>query len=82
MLAHAYNIIIIHGVGSPVHGIDFVGSLNANYKQFLSMLMKNMKLPIVASYDSYMAIHTSIANTDISLASWFQKHLSYPKRAH
>ena len=78
MLAHAYNIIIIHGVGSPVHVIDFVGSLNANYKQFLSMLIRTVHLPISEDYDSYMATNTATVNTYIILVREFQKHNSDP----
>ena len=39
MLAHSYNIIIDHGVGAPVHGIEVVYGLNYTYKRFISMLI-------------------------------------------
>ena len=54
MLAHTYNIIIDSGVGALGHIIKVVGGLNANYIQFLSMLMKNVQLPGAADYDSHM----------------------------
>ena len=44
--------------------------------------MTTVKLPGVDTNDSQMVIHTSISNTDISLARLFQKHLSYPTREH
>ena len=38
MLAHAYNIIIYRGIGSPINGRVVVDGLNRNYKRFISML--------------------------------------------
>ena len=58
MLAHTYNIIIDSGVGASGHGIKVVDGLNANDRQFLSMLMKTVQLPGVAEYDTQMAVHT------------------------
>ena len=81
MLAHTYNIIIDSGVGASGHGIKVVDGLNANDRQFLSMLMKTVQLPDAADYDSHMEIYTSTANTDIGLARELQK-LSYPTQAH
>ena len=46
------------------------------------MLMKNVQLPGAEAYESQMEIHTSTANTEISLARKFQKHLSDPTQAH
>ena len=78
MLAHAYNIIIDYGVVSIGYGIEFVDCFNANEKRLISMLMTTLQLSGAAAYDLHMAIHTSTANTDISLAREFQKHLSDP----
>ena len=63
MLAHAYNIIIDCVVRSPGHGSEFVDGLNANKKQFLSMLMKNMQNNGAAAYDTQVEMHTSTVNT-------------------
>ena len=52
MLAHAYNIIIDHDVGSPVHDREFFDSLNANDKSFISMIMIYVQLPGAAAYES------------------------------
>ena len=46
------------------------------------MLMTTVQLSGSADYDSQMLIHTSTANTDISLSRKFQNYLSYPTRAH
>ena len=41
-----------------------------------------MQLPYAEYYESQMAMHTSTANTDISLAKDFQKNLSDSTSAH
>ena len=64
--------------GELVHGREVVYDLNDKEKRFISMLMTNKRLPGAAAYDSQMAMNTSTENIDISLASEFQKHLSYP----
>ena len=46
------------------------------------MLMKIVQLPGAEAYELQMVIHTSTANTDISLARDFQKSISYSTRAH
>ena len=55
------------GVVEPGHVRDVVDGLNVTNKMFISMLMTTVKLPGAAAYESYMVIHTSTANTDISL---------------
>ena len=40
-----------------------------------------MPLPDAKAYESHTVMHTSTANTDISLEREFQKHLSDPTRA-
>ena len=62
MLAHAYNIIIDHGVGSPVYVREVVGGFNATDKRFLSMLMKTVQLPDASEYNIQMIAHTSTVN--------------------
>ena len=69
MLSHEYNIIIDRDVGAPGYGIEVIYVLNANNKQFISMLMVTVKLTDAADYDSNMAMHTSTAKIDIILAS-------------
>ena len=78
ILAHAYNTIIDCGVGAPVHG----RYVNATNKRFLSVLIADVQLSGVEAYESHMAMHTSTANTNISLARELQKHLSDPTWAH
>ena len=46
------------------------------------MLVKILKLPGVATNNSQVVMHTSMSNTDISIARLFQKYLSHPTRAH
>ena len=46
------------------------------------VLMTTLQLPDAADYKSQMAMHTSTANTGISFAREFQKHLSDPTWAH
>ena len=41
-----------------------------------------MPLPDAKAYESHTVMHTSTANTDISLEREFQKHLSDPTRAN
>ena len=43
MLAHEYNIIIDHVVGSPSNGKYFVDGLNEIDKNYPSMLMGKLK---------------------------------------
>ena len=52
MLAHVYNIIIDRGVEAPGHGQKVVYGLNFTEKLLLLMLMKTVKLPGEAAYDS------------------------------
>ena len=44
--------------------------------------MTNVQLPGAEDYGSHMAMHTSTANTDISLAREFRKHISDSTWAH
>ena len=76
MLAQVYNIISFCGVGVPVRGIEFVPGFYATDRRLLSMLIKILQLPGAAAYESHMKIHTSNANTDISLSREFLKHIS------
>ena len=46
------------------------------------MLTTTVKLPGAEDYDSHMAMHTSTAKTDTSLAREFQKNISYPTWVH
>ena len=77
-MKHAYSIIIDCGVEAPGHGREVVDGFNATEKRLILMLMTTVKRPGAESYESHMAMHTSAANTDISLARKFQKHLSDP----
>ena len=81
MLAHAYNITIYHVVGASGHGREVVGSLDFTGKIFLSNLMTTVQLPGAEACESQMEMHTSNANTDISLVRGFLKHLSDPTRS-
>ena len=51
-------------------------------KSFISMLISTARLIGAASYESYTVMHTSAANTDISLARELQKSISDPTQAH
>ena len=82
MLAHAYNIIIDHGVRSPVNVKEVVDGLNNTGKWLLYILMTTVQLSVAADYESQTGKHTSDANTDISLAREFKKHISDPTQAH
>ena len=66
MLAHSYNIIIDHVAGVIGHVREFFDRLIATYS-----LMTTVKLPGSEAYYSHMEIHSSTANTDISLARGF-----------
>ena len=59
ILAHAYDIIIYHGVGAPGH---------ATNKQFLSLFIATAQLTGASDYYSHMAINTSTMNTATSIA--------------
>ena len=67
MFSRAYNIVVYRCVESPGHVKDFVYVLNATDKSFLSMLIKTVQLPGVATNYSQMIMHASMSNTDISL---------------
>ena len=82
MLYHAYKVLNDCSVGSPVCGKDAVDGFNANDKRFLSMLMAAVNIPSTATGDSQKIMHTSISNTEISLAREFQKHVPEPTRAY
>ena len=82
MLSHEYNIVIDRSVGAPGNGKYVVDGFNATEKMFILMLMKAVKVPVVSNNDSQMVIHNSRSNTDISLATEFQKNISDPKCAH
>ena len=68
MLYHTHYIIIYRGVGSPGHGKDAVGGINATYKRYLSMLMKTVQMTNAATNNSQMVMYKSTENSDISLA--------------
>ena len=59
MLTREYGITIDCGVGLLGHVREFVGGFNDTGKIFLSVLMNTVKLPGVADYDTYIAIHTA-----------------------
>ena len=59
-----------------------VDNFKATGQRFLTMLMKNVQLTGAVANDSQMAIHIAMNNADNILARVFQKHLSYPTRAH
>ena len=82
MLAHTYNIIIDRDIGSTGQGREVVDVLNVTKKRFLSMLMKNVKLPYASAYDSHMEIHTLNTNTDIIISRGFQRYISDPTREY
>ena len=69
MLSHAYTIVIDSVIVAPGHGEYFVDFLNATYKRFVTMFMKTVQLPGESTNDSQIVIHTSMSNTDISLAT-------------
>ena len=73
MLSHVYNIVIRSGVGVHRHGKDVVYGLNATGKSFLLVLMTTVQFPGAATSNSQITMHTSISNTDISIAGVFQK---------
>ena len=68
MLSHAHEIIIYRGVGVTGHGKYSVGGLDANDKNYLSILMKTVQIPNTTTKNSQMVMHTSTENADISLA--------------
>ena len=73
MLSHSYNIAIDNGVVAPGH-LKYVGDgFNATEKRFLTMFMTTVQLLGAATIDSHMAMHTSMNNTDISIAREFKK---------
>ena len=82
MLSHAYTILIYFCVGSPGHGKYVVDGLNANEKSFITMLMTTMKLTGAATNALNMVMHTTISNTDISLAMVLKNYISDPTRTH
>ena len=81
MLSHAYKTLFDSGVGSPGHGKYVVDGMNATEKN-ITMLMTTVRLPGASTNDSHMVLHTVMSNIYISISRVFQKHLSYPTRAH
>ena len=67
MFAQAYNIIIDQGVGAPVYDREVDDVLNATDKRFLYMQSTTVQMTGVEVYYTYMAIHTSTLNKDISI---------------
>ena len=60
------------GVEAPGHGKDSVDDLKTNEKSFIKMFMTTVQLPVEATEDSQMFMHTAMINTYISLAREFQ----------
>ena len=56
--AHAYNIIIDLGVGSPGCAIVVLHGLNSTNNIFLYMLMGNVQIPGSNRYDNQVTMHT------------------------
>ena len=71
MLAHAYNIIIYHGVRSPGNVKEVVDGLNNTGKWLLYIFMTTVKLSVAVDYESQTGKHTCDANTDIIVAREF-----------
>ena len=46
------------------------------------MLITTVQLHVEETTNSQLVMHTSMSNTDISLAREFKKHISYSTRAH
>ena len=72
-MAHAYNIIIDHGVGSPGHGRDVVDGLNYTETFFIYMIITIVQLPSTAAYETQLLMHKSTVNIDIIFARKFQQ---------
>ena len=72
MLSHLYSIIIDRGVGAPAHCKYVVDVFNVNDIRFLTMLMTTVKLPGADNNYSQRIMHTTMSNTDISIARVFK----------
>ena len=76
MLSQSYKIIIDHGISAPGHGREVVYGMNSTDKNFIFNIMATFQLPGSKRFDTQLAVHTAIQNTDVSLAQEFQKQSS------
>ena len=74
--AQYFNTIIDRGSSEQVRGREALDGLNDTYKRFLFHLISTVQLPSSKRFDTEMTVHTTIQNTDASLALESQKHLS------
>ena len=80
ILAYAYQINIDHGVGELGHVRLVVDGLNVTTKEFISMLMSNVKLPGSKRYANQITMHTVTLEKYVSIAILFQKYLPNASR--
>ena len=64
---YAKSVIIYCSISAPGHGKEFVDGLNAIYKHCIYQLMYNFQIPRLKSFDSYILMHSSTQNNDVSL---------------
>ena len=50
ILAHAYNIVIHHGVGAPVHEKEVVNGLSATENIYITMLIYKCATSMLSHY--------------------------------
>ena len=76
VMSQCYSIIIDQGISEPGHCKEVVDGLNAVDNGCIYKLMSTVKLPGSNIFDSHMKMHTDIQKYDVSLAKWFQKHMT------
>ena len=59
MFDHAYNMIIYHGIGEPVHGRNIVDSLNTINKKYIHYNEKITISQIKGLWKSYGNSHVN-----------------------
>ena len=76
MLSQAFSIIVDHGIRVPGNDREVLDGINVIVKRFLFQLMSTVQLPSAKHYDTKIVIHNGTHTYDVSLARYFQKHLS------
>ena len=76
VMSQCYSVIIDRGISAPRHGKEVADGLNAIKNCYIYQLMSNVKLMVSKLYDSQIIMHSYTQKNDVSLAKFFQKHMS------
>ena len=82
VLFQRHSIIFDRGISAPDHGKEVLDGLNDIDKRYIYQLMSNVQFTGSKTYDSQILMHSCTHKNDVSLAKYFQKHMSKEHRKY